>query len=248
MQTQTPAATAGARASYLRAPSSTGPGPLALLMALLALAACGPQRLAVIGPVSDPEGAAVQLQGETGLQEPLQIVFAWQLNESGQRVRGRGVARVEPPYKARLDLFLDNGETVISAAMVDGDLRLPDGAPEDILPPPDLMWGALGVFRPHAGTRLLGAERLEGDGTLLRYGYADGTEIHYEVLAGAVRTLEVLEGGRVVQRVSLEPEVGDRYPVEATYRHMGEFRELRLERQSLRVADPFDPDIWDPRS
>jgi hypothetical protein len=217
-------------------------------VALLALSvACGPRRLAVIAPIADAEGAATQIRGETSLSEPLRIVFAWQLNEGGQRVRGRGVARVEPPYKARLDLFLHNGETVISAAMVEGDLRLPEGAPHDILPPPDLMWGALGVFRPHAGTHLLGADRLEGDATRLRYGYEDGKELHYEVVGASVRSLEVLDRGQVVQRVRLEPVAGDRYPVEATYRNMADFRELRLERESLQVVEPFDSEIWDPR-
>lgn len=221
----------------------------ALAVALpLLTATCGPRRLAVLGPVAEPEAAASTLRSGTELAEPLRIDFNWQLNEGGQRVRGRGVARVEPPYHARLDLFLDNGETVISAAMVDGDFRLPPGAPEDILPPPDLMWGALGVFRPHDGTRLLGGERLEGNAVRLRYGYADGTELHYEVLAGALRSLELVDRGRVVQRVELAPEDGDRYPVEATYRNVADFRELRLERASLQVVGPFDPDIWDPRS
>ena len=50
------------------------------------------------------------------------------------------MARIEPPSKARLDLFLDNGEGVLSAALVDDELRLPHGAPEDILPPVELMW------------------------------------------------------------------------------------------------------------
>jgi hypothetical protein len=220
---------------------------VAAVPVLLVLCGCGPRRLAVIAPIPDAEGAATDLRDRTGLSEPLQVFFAWQLNEGGQRVRGRGVARVEPPYRARLDLFLDNGETVMSAAMVDGELRLPDGAPEDILPPPDLIWGSLGVFRPHGGTRLLGADRLEGDGTRLRYGYADGTELHYESVAGSVRSLELFDRGRVVQRVVLRPATGDRYPVEATYRNMADFRELRLERDSLRVVDPFDPGIWDPR-
>jgi hypothetical protein len=39
----------------------------------------------------------------------------------------------------------------------------------------------------------------------------------------------------------------DRYPVEATYRNMADFRELTLERDSLQVVEPFDPEIWDPR-
>jgi hypothetical protein len=217
-------------------------------LAVVALsAACGPRRLAVVAPIPDPEETASELRSHTGLEEPLRIVFGWQLNEGGQRVRGRGVARVEPPYRARLDLFLDNGETVISAAMVDGELRLPPGAPDDILPPPDLMWGALGVFRPHGGTHLLGAERLEDEATRLRYAYETGEELHYEVSDGSLRSLELLDRGRVVQRVDLAPDRGDRYPVQATYRNMADFRELRMERESLQVVAPFDPDIWDPR-
>lgn len=221
-----------------------------LLLGAMAFAAasCGQHRLAVVAPIPDPGAAAAELSGRTGLGEPLRIVFGWQLNESGQRLRGRGVARVEPPYKARLDLFLDNGETVVSAAMVGGDLRLPAGSPADVLPPPDLMWGALGVFRPHDGTRLLGADRLEGDAIRLRYAYADGKELHYEVVREGLRMLEVMDRGRVVERVELAPERGDRYPARARYRNFRDFRELRLERESLQVVDPFDPDIWDPRS
>ncbi len=217
------------------------------LAALVVCVACGPRQLAVIGPVADSEGAATELRDQTSLDEPLRIFFSWHLNEGGQRVNGRGVARVEPPFRARLDLFLHNGETVIRAAMVDGELRLPAGAPDALLPPPDLMWGALGVFRPHGGTRLLGADELEGDAMRLRYGYDDGRELHYQVLTGSLRMLELLEGGRVVQRVRLEPVAGDRYPAEATYRNMADFRELTLERDSLQVVAPFDPEIWDPR-
>lgn len=221
---------------------------VAVVAALLLASACGPRRLAVVAPIGDAEGTASALRSETRVEEPLRIVFGWQLNEAGQRVQGRGVARVEPPYKARLDLFLHNGESVLSAALIEGDLRIPAGAPDDILPPPDLMWGVLGVFRPPSGTELLGAEQLEGEATRLRYAYPDGTELHYEVVAGSVRSLEMLERGQVVQRVRLEPAAGDRYPMEAMYRNMADFRELTLDRESLQVVDPFDPEIWDPRS
>ncbi|HET9947451.1 MAG TPA: hypothetical protein VFQ22_00865, partial [Longimicrobiales bacterium] len=137
------------------------------VLAAALVCACTPRGPAVVGPVPDAQGVARRLVDGTGLEDPLWIVFDWQLNDQGQRVNGRGVARVEPPYRARLDLFLDNGETVVSAALVDGDLRLPPGSPDDILPPPDLMWGALGVFRPRPETRLLGGDRLEDDGTRL---------------------------------------------------------------------------------
>jgi hypothetical protein len=208
--------------------------------------ACGPRELAVIGPAGDPEATAVQLRDETGLEDPLRIVFSWQLNDQGQRVEGRGVARVEPPYRARLDLFLDNGETVIRAALVDGDLRLPPGSPDDILPPADLMWGALGVFHPVGDARLVGADSLEGEAVRLRYRHADGREVHYRIVNDALRMLELVQGGRVVQRVDVAPERVERYPTEATYRNLAEFRELKLVRESLSLVDPFDPEIWDP--
>jgi hypothetical protein len=218
-----------------------------LTLALAALVAgCPPVGPAVIGPVGDPETEAAELRDRTGLEEPLRIVFGWELNDAGQRLEGSGVARVEPPFRARLDLFLDNGETVISAALVDGELRLPPGSPDDILPPPDLMWGALGVFRPVGQARLVGADRLEGDGVRFRYGTGERTEIHYTVLGGQLTALELLERGRVVQRVDVTPELAARYPTEATYRNLSAFRELKLERQSLTVVEPFDPDIWNP--
>ena len=217
-----------------------------VLTAVLILGACGGQRPAVIGPVNDAEALAVQLQYETSLETPLRIVFDWHLNEAGQRVEGRGVARIEPPYRARLDLFLDNGETVISAALVEGELRLPVGSPTEILPPPDLMWGTLGVFRPHQGTRLLGGDRLEGEARRLRYTYDDGTELHYHVTDKLLKSLEIVEGESVVQRVLVDLDGDGGYPVEATYRNLADFRELRLVRESLEIVTPYDPDIWDP--
>ncbi len=162
------------------------------------------------------------------------------------RVKGRGVARIEPPYKARLDLFMGNGETVVSAALVDGDLRIPPGMPDGILPPPDLMWGVLGVFRPETGTRLLGADRLEDGSVRLRYGYPDGRVLAFQVADEQVRSMELLENGHVVQRVALDLEAGSRYPEEATYRNLAAFRELKLTRETLEHVGPYPPDIFDP--
>ncbi len=222
------------------------PARALLFTAALLSAACAPRGPVVIGPVGDPEGAAADLRSRTGLEDPLRIVFAWQLNDGGQRLGGRGVARVEPPDKARLDLFLDNGETVVRAALVDGELRLPPGSSNDILPPPALMWGALGVFHPLAGARMLGADRLEGEAVRLRYAYAERGEIHYRVAGGLLSSLEIVDRGRVVQRVDVGVERDARYPLEATYRNVAEFRELRLVRESLSIVAPFDPEIWDP--
>jgi hypothetical protein len=192
----------------------------------------------------DPQELARSLTDGTTIEQPIRVVFGWQLNEGGMRVSGRGVARVEPPYKARLDLFLGNGETVVGAALVNGDLRLPPGAPTNILPPADLMWGVLGVFFPQRGVTLLGADRLEGDDLRLRYGYDDGRELHYRVTGDRIGTLELLREDHVVERVELELGEDDRYPVEATYRNMAAFRELKMARESLEHVEPFPPDIW----
>lgn len=213
----------------------------------LAIGGCAARRAAVVGPIESPARVADELERRTQLTEPTRIDFTWRLNEGGSRIRGVGVARIEPPYRARLDLFLDNQESVISAALVENELRLPPGAPDDVLPPVDLMWATLGVFRPVEGTSLIGGERLEEGGQRLRYGYPGGDELHFELRDDALAVLEVVEGGSVVEWVRLEPSTDGRYPESATYRDLLDFRELRITRTSVEASEPFDSSIWDPR-
>jgi hypothetical protein len=219
-----------------------------LVAGIVLIAGCMPRRAAVVGPVPDVLGTASLLQNQTNLEDTIRIIFAWELNDAGVRVRGRGVARVEPPYKARLDLFLDNGESVIRAALVDGELRLPAGAPDDILPPPDLMWGTLGVFRPESDAELVGGDRLDNGLIRLRYRYLDGTELHYATADGVLRKLEMLSDGEVVQWVEVDPDEETRYPARATYRNLVDFRELKITRQQLDRVEAYPADIWDPRA
>ena len=131
---------------------------------------------------------------------------------------------------------------------MDGDLRLPPGARKDLLPPADLLWGVLGVFRPEFGIDLMGADRLEQGQEQLRYRYRDGTELHFRVERGRVRGMELREGGHAVERVELTLGDGERFPLEATYRNLAAFRELRLSRESVEVVESYPPDIWDPAS
>ena len=213
----------------------------------LALVGCGTGRALVLGPLPDPIGAAREAARRTSLTEPARVEFRWVLNEAGSRVDGVGVVRIEPPSKARLDLFLDNGEGVLSAALVGDELRLPQGAPDDILPPVELMWGTLGVFRPMMSAALIGGDELEGAGHRYRYTSGDGRAIHYEVKHDLVRVVEMLDGASVLQSVHLVTAEGDGYPAEATYRNRVEFRELKITRTGIVPADSFDPSIWDPR-
>ena len=213
----------------------------------IGLSACGGGRPAAVAPLSAPRPVASDLREASALAAPARIDFEWQLNEAGSRVRGVGVARVEPPYRARLDLFLDNGETVIAAAVVDDELRLPPGAPDDVLPPIELMWGTLGVFRPMAGATLLGGDQLDNGAERLRYGSDDGRELHYEVAEAALAAIEVVEGASLVEWVRLDHADSDEFPASATYRNLVDFRELQIVRVEVSAVESFDPMIWDPR-
>lgn len=225
---------------------ASGRLPALGLLAVL-VAGCGPKRLQVLGPMDSPDAVAEAMAAETRLRAPTRIDFTWRLNEAGDRLSGVGVARVEPPYRARLDLFLENGESVISAALVDDELRLPPGARDDVLPPVDLMWGTLGVFRPVEGARLLSGDRLADGARVLRYAYPHGEEVHFQLSGDAMRALEVMEDGGMVEWVRLEPADDGGYPRSVTYRNLVDFRELEITRTGVRAADSFDPEIWDPR-
>lgn len=218
----------------------------AVVMASCLLAACSSAPPPTPAPPLDAEAVATAARTRTVLDQPARILFSWSLSEPDARFSGRGVARIEPPYRARLDLFLANGETIARAALVDDELRIPAGVRDGIIPPAHLLWGVLGVFRPGSGAALLGAEEQSDQGVMMRYGYEGGREIHYLLAGRRVREVELAEGGHVVQRVSLVLESDARYPAEAVYRDLGAFRELRITRESVENVEPYPPDIWDP--
>jgi hypothetical protein len=199
----------------------------------------------VYEPPVNAQSLALRLEAAERVDAPTRVVFEWAMAEQGVRVSGRGVTRMEPPYRARLDLFLGNGEAAGRAALVDDALRLPARLPPSVLPPPHLLWATVGVFRPGVGTTLLGAER-EGEGRIrMRYRLPGGREAHYLIVDGRLHDVEVLRDGTVVQRVELERD-GLGVPAEAVFRDLVEVRELRLSRESVQQTEPFPADIWYP--
>ena len=222
----------------------TGPGGSALLLGLAATACAAPPPPPP-DPAIDASRVAGVLEAGTRLEEPARIVFTWSLTERDLRLSGRGVARVEPPYRARLDLFLSNGEGVVAAALLDDQLRLPPGAPEGLIPPPDLLWGVLGVFNPGGSAALLGADAPEPGRVRLRYGYPDGTRLHYTVSGTTIHGVELQVDGRTTREVSMQPAEGtERYPRQAVYRDLAAFRELTITRESVEHVEAYPPDIW----
>ncbi len=192
------------------------------------------------------EQAAARALATSRVTAPSRVDFEWSLSEPGLRVAGKGVARLEPD-KARLDMFLHNGATVITIALVDDDIRVPPAQLFEVLPAPPLLWAALGIFRPDDSMTLLGGEALGDDVVRLRYQLDDGAELRYRIDAGRVQRVEIREDGHVLHSVALTLEHGYDHPTEATYRHIAAFRELKVQIDSVKTVDTFPARIWDPR-
>ena len=192
---------------------------------------------------------ALLVEARSQLTTPVRLIFDWSVREPGLRSGGRGVARLEPPYRARLDLFTGRGETVLRAALVGDELRLPEGASDELVPPPALFWSSLGIFRPGGDYRL--AQGWEADdGTFhLSYDSSSRPDLLYELDGnGDVAALALLRGGETEDRLSLSLPLRDGFPTEATYRNLIEFRELTFTLDTVESVEPYPSDIWFPRN
>ncbi len=199
-----------------------------------------------VGPPSpstaQPHVAATIVEA-TAPDRPLRVVFAWEGMEGDARFTGQGVARIEPPYQARLDLFGPRGDTYLSAALVGADLRLPPGVQGPMIPPPALMWAVLGVVAPPANAVLVGT-REQADQTELYYEVGGGT-LWYILYRGRLRTVRWDEPGRRLA-VELRGEMEPRLPARAVYQDPAAVAELMLNLERVDEVEPFPPDIWTP--
>jgi len=182
----------------------------------------------------------------TAPRSPRRLVFAWALKDRDARFNGQGVARVEPPYRARLDLFGPRGEGYVSAAAVGAELRIPPAAQSQaaMLPPPALLWTALGVLNPPGDARLTGASR-QGDETRLEFARG-GERWRFTLVGGRLRRAELDGAGPGRQTVELSGEGALGLPRSAVYRDYAEFRELTLTLDRANEAESFPPETWSP--
>lgn len=217
----------------------------AWLLGSLILAGCGGGPAPPPPTPVDAEGISQNVGLATRPSEPVRIVFDWALNESGSRTSGRGVVRMEPPYKARLDLFTGQGETVLRAALVNDVLRLPPGVEtQEIVPPPTLLWAALGVFRPGTLAYLAGGEGLPDGQVRLTYTYNSGEELQYRLEGTQVQHVELKRQDRTAESIAIEASDEHPFPQETVYRNVGAFRELTMTLHEYELVDVFPPDIW----
>ena len=193
------------------------------------------------------EVEAEKALGSTMPESPVQITFDFRLKEADLRFSGQGVARVEPPYRVRIDLFTNRGEALFMAALVGSDLRVPPGTPIDLAPPPALLWAALGVFRPDANLTIQSGGR-SGDGaTTLRYGGEAGEDLRFRLEDGQLIRAEIYEDGHMLEEVDLELDESLKEVVETVYRNRALFVELTFSLKAVENVESFPAHIWDPR-
>lgn len=216
-------------------------------VALLAvLAGCA----SVPPPIVPEDPAPIErlAQSESPLDRPYRVVFRWSFQEPGARMNGQGVARIEPPFRARLDLFASNGERIATAALLDDELRIPPGMDGIPLPPVAMLWGALGVFRPGPGLYGVTASRSGSDRAELRYLAREGGDLRVRIRGGRMESMEriLADGGRQELRLTLSSGA-ERFPSDALFRDLVAVRELRITMESVEAVESYPLDVWDPR-
>jgi len=164
------------------------------------------------------------------------IVFRWDYEENALIARGEGAVRASAPDSARVDLFLNGGITVGRAILIGNTIRATNQEQvERFLPPPPLMWAALGrlAIPPLPDTVVT----VEGEVM-----HADiGRPAAWRVTIKGMRVMQLarLSGGRIVEVVTRDD--GGRLLYEVPGR-----RKLWLGITRDEEVPAFDASIWGP--
>ncbi len=222
-------------------PSSTPPGRRRRIRSLLlvltltagaaAATACAPRAQPLTGIAVQEAVPDAQLEGAR------RLVFRWEYLDGSLVVRGEGVARIAAPDSARLDLYLDGGLGGGTAFLIGDEIDAPGGSMvRRLLPPPPLMWAALGRMAvPPAADTLVTRE-----GDTLR---ADiGRDPVWRVaFTEALVRLERISGGRVIEFVDRTEADGR----EVRYRNAADRRSLSISIQRDERVEGFDASVWE---
>ena len=201
-----------------------------LTLVLPVVAGCVPKAHALPGVPTPASLPPIEIpRGHT------RYVFDWKYEDPDIHASGDGALRAAWPDSARLDLFIGGGMGAGGAVLIGDQLRAPGpDALRRMIPPPPLLWAALGrlAVPPAADT----TARLDGD--TLRADIGRGDVWRVTIANGALRRLERIRDGRIIQSV-----------VRADDRHVRYFdaasrRSLELVITSVDSNVDFDASIW----
>jgi hypothetical protein len=202
-----------------------------ILSALIALgAACAPRVTPLKGaPAPNRALPHIPLAGSHR-----RIVFRWDYQENSLMTHGEGAIRTAAPDSARVDLFLAGGLSAGYAVLIGDSLRGPNKAQvQRFLPPPAMIWAALGRLAVPALPDTVVS--MEGE-TL----YADvGRPAAWRITVKRERLMQLarLNGGRIVEVVTRDD--GGRILYEVPAR-----RKLWLGITRDEEVPAFDATIW----
>ena len=201
---------------------------VALLSATVA--ACAPRLGALPG-----EAGPATVPGAELPRGHHQVNFQWEYVDPDMSGQGEGVARVASPDSVRLDFFLAGGLVSGGAVLIDDSLELPGvELTRRLIPPPTMLWGALGRTRLPV-TRDTAIRR---DGELLRADFGRPVSWRATFRRDSLVRLEHVEGGRVVEWV----DRGTGTDLE--YRQEVARRTLTLHITRVDDVTAFDASIW----
>lgn len=200
-------------------------------LAIIAVA-CAPRAGVLSGTVA-PERALPRIEIQPGHRR---IVFRWDYEENALIARGEGAIRVAAPDSARVDLFLNGGIAVGYAILIGDRLRTTNqDQVQRVLPPPPMMWAALGRLVIPA----LPDTVVTVDGEVVRADIGRPAEWRVTIKGARLVQLARLNGGRIVELVTRDD--GGRLLYEVPGR-----RKLWLGITRDEEVAPFDAAIWGP--
>ncbi len=210
-----------------------------LLLLAAGASACTPRARPLGGVEADIALPAAELP-----TTPQLIRFSWTYADETFDVKGDGVVRSGPPDRARLDLFIANGYGN-GMAILQGDSLFVPGIDliRRFLPPPPLLWAALGRVALPAGRDTI--VRLDGDTLRADLSGTDTDKRTWRVhfASSALRRIERIEDGRVVEWAERVPL--DDGTMRLRYVHNSGRRSLQLSvTETINIPEGFDDAIW----
>jgi len=209
------------------------PGSRTFSAALVAcLGACAPRAVPLKG-VPAPAASLPSIALPPGHRR---LVFRWDYEENSLIARGEGAIRIASPDSARVDLFLNGGIAVGYAILIGDSLRATNQSQvQRFLPPPPMMWAALGrlAIPPLPDTVVT------TDGEMI---YADiGRPAAWRVRIRGTRVMQLsrIDNGRIAESVTRDE--GGRLLYEVPGR-----RKLWLGITRDEEVPSFEAAIWGP--